>query len=228
MRSSLTCSRSERRAGLGARLMGRLAGLACAGLVCGGGIALLPQPAAAQMGNPGFMMPDTGTDEAGLPRGDRTNAADILFVQLVGEGGLAEVSFGELARDKAASDAVKAFGARMVEEHGAANDKLAGIAREAGVAVPDALNAEHAAMRDDLEGMESAAFDLAYMRGQVVDHQKTATLLAWEITSGQYAALQRFAADTLPAVLDHLAVARGLVEDLARAQVADARPEARP
>lgn len=221
MRSSPTCSRSERRARPG---LGRcLAGLACAGALAG-----LPLAAAAQMGNPGFMSPDTGTDDAGRPRGDRTNAADILFVQLVGEGGLAEVSLGELARDKGASDAVKAFGAGMAKEHGAANDKLAGIAKEAGVAVPDALNAEHATTRDDLDGMDAATFDLAYMRGQVVDHQKTAQLLAWEITSGQDAGLQRFAADSLPAVLDHLAAARGIVEELSLAKIAGVRPEPRP
>ena len=66
------------------------------------------------------------------------------------------------------------------------------------------------------------------MRGQVVDHQKTATLLAWEITGGQNAGLQHFAADTLPVVLEHLAMARGIVEELALAQVAGAGPEPRP
>jgi putative membrane protein len=180
------------------------------------------------MGNPGFMAPDTRTDAKGLPATDQTNAADILFVQLVGEGGLAEVSFAELARGKAASDAVKGFAERMAKDHGAANDKLAGVAKAAGVAVPDALNAEHAAMRKNLEAMDAAAFDLAYMRGQVVDHQKTATLLAWEITGGQNAGLQRFAADSLPVVLEHLAVARGVVEELSLAQVAGDAPAARP
>jgi len=219
MRSSPTCSRSEPRPARGPRL---------AGLACAGALAVLPLPAAAQMGNPGFMSPDTRTDAKGLPATDQTNAADILFVQLVGEGGLAEVSLAELARDKAASDAVKGFAERMATDHGAANDKLAGLAKAAGIAVPDALNAEHATMRKNLEAMDAAAFDLAYMRGQVVDHQKTATLLAWEITGGQNAGLQRFAADSLPVVLEHLAVARGVVEELSLAQVAGDAPAARP
>ena len=66
------------------------------------------------MGNPGFMAPDTRTDESGMPAADQKNAADILFVQLVGEGGLAEVEFGELAAEKAVAPAVKAFAERMV------------------------------------------------------------------------------------------------------------------
>ena len=103
-------------------------------------------------------------------------------------------------------------------------NELAGIAEEAGIPVPDALNAEHAAMRDRLEGMDAAAFDLAYMRGQVVDHQKTAQLLVWEIGQGQNAELQRFAAETLPTVLEHLGMARAEVDRLAHEHLAEAEP----
>jgi putative membrane protein len=184
----------------------------------------LPLPGAAQMGNPGFMAPDTRTDEAGVPAPDQKNNADVLFVELVGEGGLAEVALGELARQKAAAHAVTHFAERMVSDHRAANDKLAAIAGKAGIAAPTELNAEHAAMRGELEGMNTAAFDLTYMRGQVVDHQKTAQLLEWEINSGQHAAMQRFAAEILPTVLDHLAMARGIVEELSREQVATLPP----
>ena len=65
------------------------------------------------------------------------------------------------------------------------------------------------------------------MRGQVVDHQKTAQLLDWEIDAGQNAALQRFAAETLPTVLEHLGMARGIVEQLSREQVAAIPPAPR-
>jgi len=190
-------------------------------------LAGLPLSAAAQMGNPGFMAPDTRTDAAGVPVPDQRNNTDILFVGLVGEGGLAEVALGELARQKAAPPVVKQFAKRMVADHGAANDNLAAIAGKAGIPVPAELNAEHAALRSELEGMDPAAFDLPYMRGQIVDHQMTAQLLEWEIDSGQHAALQRFAAEILPVVLDHLAMARGIVEGLSREQVAALPPEPR-
>lgn len=212
MRSSPTCSRSEPRLGLLAAAL----------------TAALPTAAAAQMGNPGFMAPDTRAGADGLPATDQANTADILFVQLVGAGGLAEVELGTLARDRGGDAAVTAFGARMVQEHGTANEKLAGIAGEAGIAVPDALYAEQARLRDALAAMDAGTFDLAYMRTQVVDHQKTAQLLTWEILSGQHAALQHFTADMLPAVLDHLAAAREIVAALSLAEVAGAPPEPRP
>jgi len=52
-------------------------------------------------------------------------------------------------------------------------------------------------------------------------------LLEWEIGSGQEPDLQRFAGSVLPTVLDHLAMARGIVDELSRQQVAAAPPPPR-
>ena len=93
--------------------------------------------------------------------------------------------------------------------------------------MPAALNAEHAATRETLAAMDAAVFDLHYMRTQVIEHQMAAQLLEWEINAGQNAPLQGFAAETLPAVLEHLAMARGIVEDLSREQVAAVPPATR-
>jgi putative membrane protein len=187
-------------------------------------LAGLPVAALAQIGNPGFMSPTTRFESPGVPAPGQNNVTDDLFAQLVGEGGLAEVALGELAAGKAAEAAVGDFARRMVDDHTAANERLAPIAEESGVPLPDALNPEHQAMREMLEGLEGAAFDLAYMRGQVVDHQKTVQLLVWEIGQGQNAEMQRFASATLPTVLEHLETARALVDELAHGQVADSEP----
>jgi putative membrane protein len=186
--------------------------------------AVLPAAAAAQIGNPGFFDPATRFESPGVPAPNQSNATDKLFARLAAEGGLAEVTFGELAAGRAGAPAVGDFAARMVDDHGAANERLAGIAEASGIPLPDALNAEHAWMRDRLEALEGAAFDLAYMRGQVVDHQKTVQLLVYEIGQGQNAELQRFAAEVLPTVLGHLEAARAIVGELAHAEVAVSEP----
>jgi putative membrane protein len=189
-------------------------------LVLAVALVAMPTMAPAQIGNPGFMSPDTRFESPGVPAPNQTNTTDRLFAQLATEGGLAEATFGELAAERAQAPTVGEFAGRMIEDHTAANDQLTGIAEKSRIPLPDALNAEHAWMRDHLEALEGGAFDLAYMRGQVVDHQKTIQLLVWEIGQGQDAELQRFAAETLPIVLDHLAAARSIVADLALAQVA--------
>lgn len=185
---------------------------------------LLPIMANAQIGNPGFMAPDTEFDARGVPAPNQPNTTDKLFAQLVTEGGMAEVNLGELAANSAGTTAVGDFARRMIADHSSAGDKLATIAQNSNIPLPDELNAEHVAKRAQLESLDGAAFDLEYMRSQVVDHQKATQLLIWEIANGQDGELQRFASETLPAVLEHLRLARTMVDDLSRNQLADASP----
>jgi putative membrane protein len=104
----------------------------------------------------------------------------------------------------------------MVEDHGKANDTLKGLADTSKIPLPEELDPDHKRQRAELEKLEGAEFDLAYIRGQIVDHQKTVQLLIWEIGSGQDAELQRFASETLPTVLQHLQIARDLHAELSR------------
>jgi putative membrane protein len=168
--------------------------------------ALVAVPAAGQEGNLAFMTPDTGPEQP--------NNTDRVFVHAAAIGGMAEVEFGKLAEQKGEHEAVKEFGRRMVDDHGKANDRLAGLAKEDGIAVPEKFDPEHQAMHDQLKAASGAEFDLAYVAGQVADHQKTAQLLEHEIGSGQDVDLKSFASDTLPVVLEHLRVAQEIQAEL--------------
>jgi putative membrane protein len=98
----------------------------------------------------------------------------------------------------------------MIEDHGPANQRLIGLAKADGIAVPQELDGEQKAMRDRLESLTGAEFDLAYLQGQVVEHQKAVQLVEYEIGSGQDVELKNFAAEILPAVLQHLRSAQDL------------------
>jgi putative membrane protein len=84
------------------------------------------------------------------------------------------------------------------------------LARQDNIALSSTLDAEHQAARANLEKLSGAPFDLAYIDGQVQDHQKTAQLLEWEIGSGQDPAFKMLAAEILPTVFDHLQKAQDL------------------
>jgi putative membrane protein len=183
---------------------------------------LLPLAVHAQIGNAGFMSPDTRFERPGVPAPNQPNTTDKLFAQLVAEGGMAEIDFGELAADRAKAPAVTDFARMMINDHSSANENLVGLAGNSNIPLPDQLNPEHAAMRERLENLENEAFDLEYMRGQVADHQKATQLLIWEISNGQEAELQHFAAEALPTVLEHLRLARAIVDELTQNQVAGA------
>ena len=138
------------------------------------------------------------------------NVSDRIFMQAAAWGGMAEVEFGRMAQQKAHSERVKAFGRRMVEDHGKANDRLKELAKAHGFDLPKALDAEHESVRDRLEKASGAAFDRAYMLSQIQDHQKTAQLLEYEIGSGQNADLKSFASETLPTIFEHLRMAQDI------------------
>jgi putative membrane protein len=168
--------------------------------------ALLAVPATGQEGNPAFMTPDTGPKQP--------NNTDRVFVHAAAIGGMAEVELGKLAEQKGQNGAVKEFARRMVDDHSKANDRLIGIAKEDGIAVPDRLDQEHEAMRDRLNAASGIEFDLAYVAGQVAEHQKAAQLLEHEIGSGQDVELKNFASDALPVVLEHLRAAQEIQAEM--------------
>ena len=84
------------------------------------------------------------------------------------------------------------------------------LAQAANLPQPGEPDEEHKTMRSQLEKLSGADFDLAYIRGQVADHQKTAQLLEWEIGFGQDPQLKAFASEILPVVLRHLQMAANI------------------
>jgi putative membrane protein len=174
----------------------------------------LALPAVAQIGNPAGVTPGTPQAAPGVPAPHTTNVQDRLFMRLMAAGGAAEVDFGRLAQGKAQSQAVKDFAARMVQDHSESNSKLEQLASQANVPLPRDFDPEHKSMRAELESAAGRPFDLAYMQGQVIDHQKATILLQYVIGQGQDAELQRFAAATLPVVLAHLEMAKAVLAEL--------------
>ena len=170
------------------------------------------QPCLAQpaTGNPATMAPGTPQSVPGMPAPNQPNQNDRLFVYEATIGGVAEVEFGQLAEQKGRSQAVKDFGRQMVADHAKANQQLTQLAQAGNIPQPGQLDEEHKAMRAQLEKLGGAEFDLAYIRGQVGDHQKTAQLFEWEIGFGQDPQLKGFASQILPIVLRHLEMARAV------------------
>jgi putative membrane protein len=173
-------------------------------------LAAAPSLAQPAPGNPAAMAPGTPQSAPGMPAPNQPNQNDRLFAAEATIGGGAEVEFGQLAEQKGGSAAVKDFARQMVADHGKANQQLAQLAQTANIPLPRGPDEEHRAMRNQLEKLSGTDFDLAYIRAQVGDHQKTAQLLEWEIGSGQDPQIKAFASQILPVVLRHLEMARAV------------------
>lgn len=155
---------------------------------------------------------------AGSAAADNMNEVDVTFMRQTALGGQAEVTFGELAAAQGRNDRVVAFARRMVREHSAANEDLAAVAAEKGVLLSEEIDAEAQRKYARLQELDGAAFDRAYIQGQIRDHQRTVELLEHEIGEGRDAAVRAFARQRLPITLDHLQAA----EDIAAVLTAGA------
>lgn len=133
---------------------------------------------------------------------------DKEFVSKAGVGGLAEVQMGNLALQKASNADVKAFAQRMVTDHSTANNELAQLATNKGLALPTELDPPHKGGLEHLTGLSGAEFDKAYMQHMVDDHQKTVADFEKASQSAGDADLKSWAASKLPTLQDHLRMAQ--------------------
>src|SRR5207302_1261804 len=120
----------------------------------------------------------TPSNMARSNQGGKNDASDKLahkdksFIEKAAKDNAAEVETGKLAATQAASDEVKKFGDRMVQDHGKAFDELKQLAQSKGLDLPDMADRKHERLAKNLEKKSGADFDRAYMSEMVKDHQK--------------------------------------------------------
>ena len=137
----------------------------------------------------------------------KTQVGDAGFVKKMLEGGMAEVELGKLAVQKGASESVKQFGQRMVDDHSKAGDELKKIAEEKKITPPAAISAKDKAEQERLSKLSGEAFDRAYMRTMVADHRKDVSEVRAEATTGKDPEVKAWASKTLPTLEEHLKLA---------------------
>jgi putative membrane protein len=142
-------------------------------------------------------------------------ASDTTFAKKAAEGGLAEVKMGQLAQQKGTANSVKKFGARMVEDHTKAGDELKGVAAQEKITLPSDMNTKDKATYEMLSKLSGAAFDRAYARFMVKDHEEDVADFRKEADSGHNPAVKDFATQTLPALQDHLKEAKEMRQNVA-------------
>src|SRR5215211_7065192 len=92
------------------------------------------------------------------------NSQDHKFVMEAAMGGMMEVELGRVAAQRGASDTVKQFGQRMVDDHSQANTELMSLASSKGITLPTALDDKHRQDITKLSAMSGADFDRAYSK----------------------------------------------------------------
>jgi putative membrane protein len=131
-------------------------------------------------------------------------SADMKFAMEAAMGGMEEVEMGRLAAEKGASDEVRQFGQRMVDDHSKANQELMQVASSKSMTLPTALDPKHQADMQKMSALSGEAFDKAYVKMMVKDHKKDVGEFQKESTRGTDADIKGFATRTLPTLQEHL------------------------
>ena len=138
------------------------------------------------------------------------SSKDHEFVMEAAMGGLMEVELGRVAAQKGASDAVKQFGQRMVDDHSKVNEELMTLATSKGMTLPTALDEKHRAQVTKMSALSGAEFDRAYGKMMLSDHNKDVKEFEKQSMKATDPDLKAFAAKNLPALQEHLQMAKTL------------------
>jgi putative membrane protein len=129
---------------------------------------------------------------------------DLAFYRDAAEGGLAEVAMGNMAQQQAHSQSVREFGALMVKDHSAANEKLKAIAESKNITLPANTSVDEMAAKEKLKALSGSSFDKSYIKGMIKDHQEDIAEFKKEAASGRDPDARAFASATLPTLEAHL------------------------
>jgi putative membrane protein len=131
------------------------------------------------------------------------------FAMMAAQANLLEIESSRMALEMSKQDAVRAYAQKMIDDHTKAGKEMEQAASaDKVVDVPKKLDAGHQAMLDALKGATGEDFDRAYAQMQLEAHEQAVQLFTRY--SGQQGALAEFAKKTLPALQEHLDMARGL------------------
>lgn len=191
-------------------------------LLAGGGARAAPSdqpghvsPAPGTSSDTASAVKDTTAGMVGKVSAEMTHTTKG-FVTAAAASDMYEVEAGKIAAQRAASPAVKDFAEHMVKAHTETTDKLKSILAGNNIAVtpPAHLDDRRQGMIDNLRGAKAADFDHRYLAQQEAAHKEAQILMRGYAKDGDNPMVKRFAAETLPAVQDHLAMVKKIEADM--------------
>ena len=165
-----------------------------------------PTPSASRSGGP-TPAASTPGDTSGKAGKSSLDHGDRKFIETAAKDGLAEVELGQVAQQKAQNPQVKEFAARMVQDHGKANDELKTLASSKGVQLPTETDRSHKHKAESLNKKAADKFDHEYMEEMVKDHKKDVKEFEKQAKNAKDADVRNFASKTLPTLQEHLKMA---------------------
>ena len=154
------------------------------------------------------------------------------FAMKAAEGGMYEVKLAQLAQQKSQDQQIKDLAKQLEQDHQAANQQLAQIARQKKIDLPNDLKGECAETYQAFQQLDGKDFDNAFLLCNVTGHLANIAMFQKEAQNGTDPDIKQFASQTLPQLQQHarhistVAQAAGLPVDALAAGTAQdtARP----
>ena len=131
------------------------------------------------------------------------------FIKEAVQSNLGEVQLGELAAERAETDAVRKFGETLRTDHHAALHRATNLAKSLKVEPPTDPSAEARGMYKGLAQLSGSEFDAAFVSHMITVHE-TAIAMYSRNASSDDDAVAAMVADALPKLKAHLAMAQAL------------------
>jgi putative membrane protein len=138
-------------------------------------------------------------------------SSDQRFVDFAAQTDMVEANLGQLADSSASSQQVKDYAQMLVSDHTNDFHQLYGIANQANLTMPSAIDGAHNKMMiDPFQKLKNAAFDKKYVHEMIAGHTRAIAMYKKEAASGENADLKSYAQQALPTLQKHLDGAKAL------------------
>jgi len=137
--------------------------------------------------------------------------SDQKFVDFAAQTDMVEANLGQLADSAASSQQVKDYAQMLVTDHTDDFHQLYGVANQANLTMPSAIDTAHNKMMiDPFQKVKGAAFDKKYVHEMIAGHTKAIAVYKKEAADAENPALKSYAEQTLPTLQKHLDGAKAL------------------
>ena len=144
---------------------------------------------------------------------DSLSHSDASFLKNAAEDGLYEIQAAKIALDKATDPQVKTFAQHIIDDHTQANQDLEQLAASKGVKLPTSPSLTEQAKLKTLEHWTQSGFDHHFADGVGVSaHEDAVKTFTKQSTEAKDPDVKAFAAKELPALQQHLAMAKQLAD----------------
>ena len=124
------------------------------------------------------------------------------------EAGMYEIQLSQMAATNGLDADVKSLAAALVPAHTAINSRISAIAASANFVLPAAIDADHQKDLQDMGKLTGADFDKKYINAIVDGHKNAVDAYKDAYKNLGDGDTKIFAAETLPKIQDHLAMAK--------------------